>query len=130
MTAAPHADPTSPDDTRRGWVRPLFRTLAFAEALSWAALLVTMVFKWIVQDDPHSGIEGGVPIAGPIHGVLFVAYCASAVVAWHTFRWNLKTLLLALLASIPPFFTVLFEVLADRRGLLGRPAAGATTPHS
>ncbi len=103
-------------------VRTAFRTLAFAEAVSWAALLVTMFFKWIVQADPHSGIEGGVPIAGPIHGTLFVAYCVATVVAWRTYGWSTRTLLLGLLASIPPFFTVLFEVVADRRGLLGRPA--------
>lgn len=111
----------------------MFRLLAFAEAVSWAALLVAMFFKWIVQDDPHSGIEGGVPIAGPIHGVVFLLYCLAAIVAWVVFRWSPKTGILALLAAIPPFFTVWFEVVADRRGLLDVPAgdddgADAATP--
>jgi integral membrane protein len=115
-TAAGH----DPIDSPR--VRTAFRTLAFAEAVSWAALLVAMFFKWIVQADPHTGIEGGVPIAGPIHGALFVAYCATTLVAWRTYGWSTRTLVLGLLASVPPFFTVVFEVVADRKGLLGRPA--------
>lgn len=110
--------------------RPAFRTFAFIEAISWAALLTTMFFKWIVQDDPHTGIEGGVPIAGPIHGAFFVLYCASAVVAWIVFRWNVKTGLLALAAAVPPFCTVWFEVVADRRGLLGTPARTDDAAHS
>lgn len=106
-----------PHDRARS-VRRWFRIFAFAEAVSWGALLVAMFFKWVVQDDPHTGLEGGVPIVGPIHGVLFLAYCSLAVVAWSTFRWNLKTLALALAASIPPFFTIWFETSAERRGLL------------
>lgn len=116
-------DHRSPEDVpdlhdRARSVRRWFRIFAFAEAVSWGALLIAMVFKWIVQDDPNTGIEGGVPIVGPIHGVLFLAYCSLAVVAWSTFRWNLKTLALAIAASIPPFFTVWFERSAERRGLL------------
>lgn len=114
--AAPETVP-QPHDRARS-VRRWFRIFAFAEAVSWGALLVAMFFKWVVQDDPHAGLEGGVPIVGPIHGVLFLAYCSLAVVAWSTFRWNLKTLALALAASIPPFFTIWFETWAERRGLL------------
>lgn len=113
-------DPGHGDLARRERVRRTFRALALAEAVSWGALLVAMFFKWVVQADPEAGIEGGVPIVGPIHGALFLAYCAAALVAWRTFGWTVKTLVLALLASIPPFLTVVFEVRADRRGLLGR----------
>jgi integral membrane protein len=121
------SDSSSPDVPRTQGIDPAaravsvrrwFRIFAFAEAVSWGALLVAMFFKWVVQEDPNTGLEGGVPIVGPIHGVLFLAYCALAVVAWSTFRWNLKTLAVALLAAVPPFFTVWFEVAADRRGLL------------
>ena len=115
---------SSTDVVRSPRVRQVFRTLAFAEAVSWAALLVAMFFKWIVQDDPEAGIEGGVPVAGPIHGALFVAYCVAALVAWRAYGWTFRTLVLALLASSPPFFTGVCEVVADRRGLLGRPARG------
>lgn len=124
-TAAPTPSPTPETAAAPAWVRPTFRVLAFAEAVSWAALLTTMFFKWIVQADPHSGIEGGVPVSGPIHGALFVAYCLICVIAWRTFRWTPKTLVIALVAAIPPFCTAWFEVSADRRGLLGAPASAA-----
>ncbi len=99
-------------------VRTLFRTLAFAEAVSWAGLLVAMVLKWIVQDDPHAGLEGGVPIMGPIHGVLFIGYVAMCFVARRAFGWSTRATVVALAASIPPFLTAVFEVAADRRGML------------
>jgi integral membrane protein len=106
-------------------VRAVFRTVAFAEAVSWAGLLVAMVLKWIVQDDPHAGLEGGVPIMGPIHGVLFIGYVAMCFVARRTFRWSTRTTIVALAASIPPFLTAVFEVAADRRGMLAVDHAGA-----
>ncbi len=104
----------------------MFRVVAFAEALSWAALLVAMFFKWVVAADPHTGAEGGVPIAGPIHGVVFVVYVLATLVAWRVFGWSFKTLVVGLACSIPPFATAIFEIQADRRGLLGVSAADRT----
>lgn len=103
--------------------RTWFRTIAIAEAISWVGLLTAMLVKWVIQDDPHTGIEGGVPIFGPIHGAVFLAYVATCFVAGRKFGWSLKTLFFALASSIPPFFTYVFEVLADRRGLLGHTSA-------
>ncbi|WP_375001192.1 DUF3817 domain-containing protein [Aeromicrobium sp. CTD01-1L150] len=108
-------------------MRNAFRTVALVEAATWAALLVAMFFKWVVQDDPHSGIEGGVPWAGMAHGIAFMVYLAVAAAAWWHFRWSLKVGLLALACGIPPFATVVFEVAADRRGLLARPTPVSTT---
>jgi integral membrane protein len=105
--------------------RTVFRSVAIAEAISWAGLLIAMFFKWVVQDDPHTGAQGGVPIMGPIHGVIFVAYVVACLFASRSFGWGLKTTVVALAASIPPFFTYVFEVVADRRGLLGRPVVAA-----
>ncbi|AXT86324.1 hypothetical protein C6I20_14835 [Aeromicrobium sp. A1-2] len=107
-------------------VRTAFRTVAIAEALSWAGLLTAMFFKWVVAADPHAGAEGGVPVMGPIHGAIFLAYVATCLLASRSFGWSAKTTLLALASSIPPFFTYVFEVLADRKGLLGRPAVATT----
>lgn len=82
-----------------------------------------MLCKWILETEPFGLHEGGVPVAGPIHGVIFLAYVVTSIVAAIVFKWNAKTTLLALASSIPPFFTYVFEVLADRKGLLGQPAA-------
>ena len=99
-------------------VRTAFRAVALAEAVSWAFLLATMFLKWVVQDDPHAGLEGGVPISGPIHGALFVAYVVMCLVARRWFGWSPRVTLVALAAGVPPFATALFEAKADRRGLL------------
>ncbi|MGJ9412926.1 DUF3817 domain-containing protein [Aeromicrobium sp. CF4.19] len=104
-------------------MRNAFRTVALLEAVTWAALLVAMFFKWIVQDDPHTGIEGGVPYAGMVHGVAFMAYGVVTIVAWVHFRWSPKAGLVALACAIPPFATVVFERAADRRGMLDSPAS-------
>jgi len=107
--------------------RTAFRAVAIAEAISWAGLLIAMFFKWVVAADPHTGAEGGVPIMGPIHGTVFIAYVAMCFVARRSFGWSAKTTLLALAASIPPFLTYVFEVLADRNGLLGQTAADSAS---
>ncbi|MCW2831388.1 MAG: rane protein [Aeromicrobium sp.] len=99
-------------------IRTVFRYVAIAEAVSWLGLLVAMLCKWVLQDDPHASPEGGVPIMGPIHGTVFLIYVAVSIVAWVQLRWTTKTGLLALAASIPPFFTIWFETWADRKGLL------------
>ena len=101
----------------------LFRTVAVAEAVSWAVLLVAMLLKWVlVVETPH---EGGVPVAGPIHGGLFVAYLAvTALTAWR-FRWSPRTTVLALAAAVPPFGTIVFERWATRRGELAASGADA-----
>ena len=105
--------------------RTVFRTLAFAEAASWALLLVAMFCKWILESEPFGLAEGGVPKAGMLHGIVFVLYVLAAVVSRSVFSWNLKTTALALGASIPPLFTIWFETWADREGKLQK--SGATS---
>ncbi|WP_405179863.1 DUF3817 domain-containing protein [Nocardia sp. NBC_01377] len=92
-----------------------FRFFAVLEALSWLGLLIGMAFKYI----PDPGNEIGVKIFGPIHGAVFVLFLISALMAARELRWNWLTTILALLSSIPPFFTVVFEVWAVRTGRLG-----------
>lgn len=107
-------------------VRTAFRTVAIAEAISWALLLSAMFCKWILESEPFGLHEGGVPVAGPIHGGIFVIYLLSCILAAVVFKWNARTTLLALASSIPPFCTYWFEVVADRKGRLGQ-AVGATS---
>ena len=96
----------------------VFRVVAVAEAFSWAGLLIGMFFKYVL----HSGHEGGVPVLGMVHGVIFVAYVLTSLVVFKPLGWKPKTLLLALLASIPPLFTWWFEKWALRTGKLDCPA--------
>lgn len=95
-----------------------FRYVAFAEALSWLGLLIGMAFKYLV--DP--GTEAGVAFFGPVHGAMFMIYLVVAIAAALHFRWSLGVTAVALLASIPPFATAVFEIWASRTGRLVRPA--------
>ena len=109
-------------------VRTVFRTIAIAEAVSWALLLSAMFCKYVTESEPFGLPEGGVPVAGMIHGVIFIGFVITTFVARSAFGWSLKTFVLALASSIPPFFTVVFEVVADRKGLLSKPQlVGATS---
>jgi integral membrane protein len=98
----------------------VFRVLAIAEALSWAALLAGMYFKWIAKTT-----ELGVEIAGPIHGALFIGYGLTALVLWRQQRWPFLVALFAGFSAVLPFATVLFERWAGNRGYL---SAAGTTP--
>jgi integral membrane protein len=114
VTASP--SPASPSRAPSTALSPqgrLFRACAIAEACSWVGLLIGMLFKYVVVFD-----DIGVKIFGPIHGVLFVAYVVVAVVAARTLRWDARTLVLALVASIPPLATLWFERWAERTGRL------------
>ncbi|WP_018155795.1 DUF3817 domain-containing protein [Demetria terragena] len=95
--------------------RTVFRVVAFAEALSWLGLLIGMFFKYVTETG-----EAGVKIFGPIHGGIFVVYLLVTLWAARHFRWTGAVTVAALASSIPPFCTAIFEVWADRRGLLGR----------
>ncbi len=95
----------------------VFRVAAVAEALSWAGLLIGMFLKYVVG----SSHEGGVPVLGMVHGVIFVLYVLVSLSVAKPLAWRPKTLFLALLASIPPLFTWLFEKWALRNGKLDGP---------
>jgi integral membrane protein len=99
-------------------VSAAFRTVAIAEAISWIGLLAGMFVKYVPETS-----ELGVQIFGPIHGAVFVAYVAVALVAGRALRWSRGTTLLALVASVPPLATAWFERRATRRGDLPSGAA-------
>jgi integral membrane protein len=95
-----------------------FRTVAVAEACSWVGLLAGMLVKHVLRTS-----ELGVQVFGPIHGAIFVAYVLLALAAGRVLRWTPGTLLLALVASVPPLATVWFERWATRTGRLASPDA-------
>lgn len=91
----------------------LFRRVAIAEAVTWALLLSGMFLKYVTETT-----ELGVRIFGMVHGVVFGAYCLTTVLVAVDQRWSAGRTLLGLAASVPPFFTVLFDRYAERRGAL------------
>ena len=90
-----------------------FRFVAVAEAITWALLLTGMVLKYA------DVTELGVRVFGMVHGVVFIAYCLVTVLVAVDQRWSGRRSLLTLAAAVPPFFTVLADRSAERRGVLG-----------
>ncbi|WP_028659234.1 DUF3817 domain-containing protein [Nocardioides insulae] len=91
--------------------RTVFRTIAIAEACSWAGLLIGMFFKYVPETT-----EAGVQIFGPIHGAMFVLYCLGVLVIGFSQRWSMGRLVLGLFSSIPPLMTLWFDRYAEKRG--------------
>lgn len=102
-------------DTWGRLARPLFHAVAVAEALSWLGLASGMWRAYVSGDG-----RGGIELFGPIHGAVFVAFVVVTLAAARTLRWRPLTLVLALAASIPPLATIVFDVVASRRGALDR----------
>jgi integral membrane protein len=92
-----------------------FRLVALIEAVTWVGLLVGMYFKYL--GTPRT--EVGVQVFGMAHGLVFIAFVVTGLLAGIAFRWAAMTWLLAGLASIAPLCSVIFLIWADRRGLVG-----------
>ncbi|MEJ5912976.1 DUF3817 domain-containing protein [Pseudokineococcus sp. 1T1Z-3] len=106
--------PVPPTSARtRARIRRVFVVLAFVEAVTWAGLLAGMGWHHLLD-----GSRAGIEVFGALHGGAFLLYGALAVLTWAVQRWPWKVGLLSLVAAVPPFGTVVFEVVARRRGLL------------
>lgn len=98
-----------------------FRFLAVWEAITWAALLVAMFFKWVL------GYEEAIAIPGMVHGVFgFIPFVIISFVTAYALKWDIKTLFLALVSSAPPFGTLVFEWWAAKNGKLAELSAPGT----
>lgn len=104
--------------------RALFRTFATAEMITWALLITALVLR-------GTGVTNIVPIAGGIHGFVFLSYCVVTVFTWVNQQWKAPVGIAGLLLSVIPFATVPFELFLDKRGLLcggWRLAPGGAAP--
>ncbi|MFB7448204.1 MMPL family transporter [Streptomyces sp. NPDC056194] len=107
--AAPAAEPAV--RTRR--LLRAFTWVAAIEACTWAGLLTGMYFKYVPETT-----ELGVRIFGALHGAVFIVYVLLTLLVAIRLKWRPGRTLLALLAAVPPFTTVAFEVWARRTGRL------------
>jgi len=98
MTKTPHA---------------LYRVLATAEMVTWTGLIIAMIARY------GFGYEGSLFfVAGLSHGIIFLAYCITAVVVGMNQRWGFGTIFVALVAAIPPYATLPFDRWLEKRGKL------------
>jgi integral membrane protein len=94
-------------------VRRTFIAVALLEACTWVGLLAGMYLKYVSETT-----EAGVWLFGRLHGAAFVIYLLVTVVTARVFRWRWLTTAFALVASIPPLGTIVFEQWARRSGRL------------
>jgi len=95
-----------------GKVVKTFQVVAVAEALSWTGLIAGMIARSVGMGD------GGVPVLGLVHGVLFVCYVVAALVLARLCRWSAGTLVAAAVAAVVPLGSWPFERWALRTGKL------------
>nr|WP_156378056.1 DUF3817 domain-containing protein [Williamsia sp. Leaf354] len=98
-----------------------FRFVAVLEAITWLALLIAMFFKWVL------GHTEAVAVPGMVHGIVFVIFVLAALQSALALKWSAKVSVLAVLSSIPPFGTIVFERWAVRNGHLAELSDTGTT---
>ena len=91
----------------------LFRGLALAEAVTWTLLLGGILLRALRPE-----LAVAVTIGGALHGFVFLAYGAVALLVGVDRRWRPLVVAAALLAAVVPFATVPLEIALGRRGLL------------
>ena len=103
MVASPEArrsDVTTP--------RGLYRLAALAETITWSLLIVGLALKY------GAGLDLAVTVSGGIHGFVFLAYAAIALLVGLNQRWRLWLIALAVASAVVPYATIPFERWLER----------------
>ncbi len=88
----------------------LFKLAAIGEAVGWTCLIIGVV----IQHYKLPGYSAILPVVGQIHGTLFIFYLGIAISAFNSLGWSLKRGGVAVIASVPPYGTLVFEQWAAR----------------
>lgn len=87
----------------------LFRLAAIGEACGWTLLISGIAYgRYIVPGD-----HVAVLVVGQIHGMLFFGYALAAIGLYPNLHWSRTKSFMALLASVPPYGSLLFELWAS-----------------
>ena len=78
----------------------IFRVVAFLEGVSYLLLLfIATPIKYMVGDPQY------VKMLGMPHGLLFIGYIVLAFLLKNEYKWNNRTFIVVLIASLIPFGT-------------------------
>jgi integral membrane protein len=93
----------------------LYRVLAIAEAITWTILIGAIIARAV-------GVPGVVvTIGGGIHGFVFLAYGATALLVAVNQRWHIGVAVLAVASAVVPYATIPMEIWLHRTGRLDGP---------
>ncbi|MET0673394.1 MAG: DUF3817 domain-containing protein [Microbacterium pygmaeum] len=90
----------------------LFRALAIAEVVSWTLLITALVVR------ATTGLAVAVTVGGGIHGFVFLAYGATAVLVAKNQRWSAWPTIVAVVSAVIPYATIPTELWLHRTGRL------------
>jgi len=97
---------TRPFSEAEAW--GLFRLAALGEAFGWTVLIIGVA----IERYRLPGQRIAIPIAGQIHGTLFLVYFGVLLATYSSLRWSRSKFLLALVVGVPPYGTLVFEQIA------------------
>lgn len=86
----------------------LFRTLAIAEAVSWTLLIAGLILR------AAAGLDVAVTVGGGIHGFVFLAYGATAILVAVNQRWSAGPTAFAVVSAVVPYATIPTELWLQR----------------
>ena len=90
----------------------LYRVLAIAEAITWTILIAAIIARAV-------GAPGVVvTVGGGIHGFVFLAYAATAVLVALNQRWHPGVGVLAVVSAVVPYATIPMEIWLHRTARL------------
>jgi len=89
----------------------LFRVAALAEAGGWTLLIIGIGLKQYVLH----GNDMPVLIAGQFHGMIFLSYLVAALGLYPSLKWPRWQAIVAAIASVPPYGSLVFELWAAHR---------------
>ena len=92
--------------------KSLFRAVAIAEAVTWTLLIAALIVR------ATTDFALGVTIAGGIHGFVFLAYGATAVLVAVNQRWHPGVAAIAIVSAVIPYATIPVELWLSRSGRL------------
>jgi integral membrane protein len=92
--------------------RSFYRVVAIAEAVTWTLLIAGMVLKYAFH------VDVAVVIGGSIHGFVFLAYAATAVLVGVNQHWKVGLIAFGVLTAIVPYATIPFDRWLERNGKL------------
>lgn len=93
--------------------RLLFRSVAIAEAITWALLIAGMLMKYVLEVG-----EIGVQVGGFLHGLVFIAFGLTAGFVGVNQYWGPRLTLIAMITAIVPFGTIPLDRGLEKNGLL------------
>jgi integral membrane protein len=93
--------------------RRFYRIVAVAEAVTWTLLIAGLLLKYVFDAG-----DVGVRVGGSIHGFVFLAYAATAVLVGVNQRWSIGLIAMGVVTAIVPYATIPFDRWLEKNGKL------------